>query len=54
MPTQTLCSGEPAGTLPIEVIDATGLGNQYLLYTTPHIGGNVTLGTTDVLGFPLT
>ena len=53
LPTGVECTGEPPGTLRIEVVDSTGLGNLSLRYVTPTITGNVTAGTTDPASFPL-
>jgi len=54
LPTTTECAGLPAGTVKIEVLDSTGVGNMAFQYVTPTITGNIQLGTTDPLGFPLT
>jgi len=54
MPTTIECQGLPPGTVKVEVLDETGLGNLAIQYQPATITGNVQPGSTDPLGFPLT
>jgi len=54
LPTTVACP-EPVGTLTVEIVDATGLGNLHFTYYMPDVNGNPVLGpaATDPVSFPL-